>query len=150
MLFSLCYRQLTPLGVGECVEIGFPWLSYRKFGLKPIKHFVAVSIELRQALPPNHTEVAFWKEVSATKLVSEFGFSLGFVNCLASIGPCALWIRILIDAHAGISTVDCKSNVMDTGHAVYRKIHWSQLLLLYHLPFYAGTHIGKQDNGSIL
>ena len=139
MLFSLCYRQLTPLGVGEYVEIGCRTgnldLNYQAL--------VAVSLELRQALPPNHTEVAFWKEVSATKLVSEFGFSLGFVNCLVSIGPCALWIRILIDAHAGISTVDCKSNVTDTGHAVYRKIHWSQLLLLYHLPFYAGTHIGK-------
>ena len=79
-LENVCYRQLTPLGVGECVEIRFPRLLYWKFGLKPIKHFVAVSIELRQALLPNHTEVAFWKEVSAAKLVSEFGFSLGFVN----------------------------------------------------------------------
>ena len=96
----------------------FPRLSHWKFGLKPIKHFVAVSIELRQALLPNHTDVAFWKEESAAKLVSELGFSLCFVNCLASIGPCALWIRILIDAHAGISTVDCKSNRTDTGHAV--------------------------------
>ena len=51
----------------------------------------------RQALLPNHTEVAFWKEVSTPKLVSESGFSLGYVNCLASIGPCALWIRTLID-----------------------------------------------------
>ena len=69
-------------------------------------------LQSRQALLPNHTEVAFWKEVSAPKLVSEIGFSLGYVNCLASTGPCALWIRILIDAHTGISIVAVQSSLM--------------------------------------
>ena len=71
---------------------------------------VPLLLQSRQALLPNHTEVAFWKEVSAPKLVSEIGFSLGYVNCLARI--CALWIRILIDAHTGISTVAVQSSLM--------------------------------------
>ena len=44
---------------------------------------VPLLLQSRQALLPNHTEVAFWKEVSAPKLLSEIRFLLGYVNCLA-------------------------------------------------------------------
>ena len=121
MLFSFFYRQLIPLGVGECVQIRFPVTSCQKFGLETVKDFVAVPIELCGVIfAAADSEVAVWQTVSATKLFFEVFCSLGNVNSFASIYPRAVWVRVLIDARTGISTVEIKSNVPHTGHALYK------------------------------
>ena len=116
-----------PLGVGECVQVRFSVASCQKSGFEAIKNFIAVTLKMCCLVLPDHIEVALWKAVSTTKLVLEISHSLGSVNSLASMLPSAFRIRILVDAHTGISTADCECNVTDTGHAsICIKTHLSQ------------------------
>jgi hypothetical protein len=68
---------------------------------KAVNDFITVPVELGCVhLLINFTEVAFWKAVSATELLSEIVQSLIYVNRLASISSSTLWVRIFMDAHA--------------------------------------------------
>ena len=93
--------------------------SCQKFGFEAIKYFITVMLKLCHIFLPDDIEVALWKAVSATKLIFEIGHSLGCVNSLASMWPSAFWVGISIDTLTGISTVNNKCNVTDTGHALY-------------------------------
>ena len=121
MLLSFFYRQLIPLGARECVQIRILITTCQKLGPEAIKDFVAVPIELGGVIIAGlDSEVAVWQMVSTTKLFPKVFASLGNVNSFASSLPSTFWVRVLINARTGISTVENKSNVTHTGHALHR------------------------------
>lgn len=52
------------------------------------------------------------------KLLPEVDCSLQSVDSLTCILPSALWVRIAIDAHTGIPTVEKKRNSTGEGHTI--------------------------------
>lgn len=120
MLLLFYCRQLTPLGVRECAQVGLSVLTSTEFGHEAIQDFVTVTIKLSCIILASRFKVVFWNMVS-TELGSKIDCSLGCVNTVASMLPFATWVGILVDAGTGIATVNKESNSTDARHAIIER-----------------------------